>query len=193
MGWTGTHRPHGMSLRQYFQEYSLGDNYEILDFATVKRKTCYMLVKRKEHQKPDGTVVPEKIFAAVYLVTFSPKSYYNLSYKDLDETCGPSESECPERILKRLPPTEYEYAIAWRKRCWDNINRRKNAIKLMPGDIIKFGNTMRFTDGVHRDIFRVSRLKHGRPQFVDDVGYPVNLRRDSLISGNCMICLAGER
>lgn len=35
-------------------------------------------------------------------------------YKDMDETVGPNESECPAAILDELTATNSEYALAWR-------------------------------------------------------------------------------
>jgi hypothetical protein len=35
----------------------------------------------------------------------------------MDETMGPVESRCPERILDLLTPTDSEYANEWRARC----------------------------------------------------------------------------
>ena len=34
-------------------------------------------------------------------------------YKDMDETVGPNESECPAAILDELTETDSEYALAW--------------------------------------------------------------------------------
>lgn len=43
--------------------------------------------------------------------------------KDLPESMGPAASFCPERILERLSPTENEYALEWRERCREELER----------------------------------------------------------------------
>ena len=49
------------------------------------------------------------VFAAVCLVRYNPRDRegYIFGYKDMDETVGPNESDCPEAILDLLTQTEY--------------------------------------------------------------------------------------
>ncbi|MBP0960006.1 MAG: hypothetical protein J5992_07760 [Oscillospiraceae bacterium] len=70
------------------------------------------------------------VTAAVVLTSTDMKDWYNFSCKCMDETCGPGESECPKSILKLLTPTTYEYAKAWRKRCWDNLEKKNSPLSL---------------------------------------------------------------
>ena len=65
-------------------------------------------------------------FGVVFLTSVDMKDYYNFSYKDMDETCGPYQCECPKRILDLLSPTANEYALDWRSRCYENIEAKKN-------------------------------------------------------------------
>lgn len=86
---------------------------------------------------------PEKVnvFAAVTLTRVDNSNYYNFAYKDMDESCGPFESNCPKAILDLLTPTEYEYAVEWRKRCYENLKKKKdlNTLSNLPiGSIIKY-------------------------------------------------------
>ncbi len=61
---------------------------------------------------------------------------------------GPCEAECPERILRLLTPTTYEYAIAWRRRCDDNLQLRARPI--VDGMRIKLPAPITFTNGYTR-------------------------------------------
>jgi hypothetical protein len=54
----------------------------------------------------------------------------------MDETMGPCESSCPERILKLLTPTDSDYAKEWRARCQKNIDWRKTRPKIVEGSTI---------------------------------------------------------
>ena len=54
------------------------------------------------------------------------KDYYNFAYKPMDETMGPYCYDCPVSILKLLSDTDNDYALAWRQKCWDNHNQKKN-------------------------------------------------------------------
>lgn len=173
MGWTYTHRDKNQSLRQFF-ERSFWPRHEILDFATVNRSTCYILTKQKAYNH-FGFHYPEQLFCAVVLVRFPSKSYYNFGYKDMDESEGPNESQCPERILKAIepyPPVN-QWAFDWRQRCWDNIKNRRARLKFAVGDMIELKERVVFTDGVERGKFRVVNTKPLR--FADETGFRVRL------------------
>lgn len=179
MGTTGTHRPEGQPISEWLKDSFDEQYYEVLDVAIVKRNTAYILMKKKARVK-FGFFVPERLFAMVVLLTYAPKSYYNIYYKDMDESMGPYYYECPERILKALdnsPPINRD-AWEWRQKCWNTIQRRKSVPKFKVGDIIEFKRSMLFNDGVERGRFTVSRSKPLR--FVDDTGYWVRLRQAAI-------------
>lgn len=60
------------------------------------------------------------VFAGVILTSIENGEW---GYKAMDETSGPYECAAPRSILKLLSPTSNEYALDWRKRCWDNLNQ----------------------------------------------------------------------
>ena len=68
----------------------------------------------------------ECITAVVCLTSTNNKSYYNFAYKDMDETMGPYKFDCPKTILDLLPPTDNEYALAWRNACRENLAKKKD-------------------------------------------------------------------
>jgi hypothetical protein len=132
MGWTSLNKPRYQSTVEYFCDKLTSDNLSVLDITFVNRREIYAAVKIHSTQE---------VIALIYLVQFS-KGYHNLSYKDMDETMGPSVSNCPERILKLLTPTDRPHALEWRKRCMNRINRRKNNPKLQRGMVIRFKNKL---------------------------------------------------
>lgn len=99
----------------------------------------------------------KEVVALVCLLQFSPndRAGYNFGYKDMDETCGPNECDCPERILKLLTPTDHEYAKKWRERCWENIRKRKTRPRLKKGMVIEFTKSIAFNNGVEESVFTV--------------------------------------
>lgn len=82
----------------------------------------------------------ECVTAAVCLTSTNNKDYYNFAYKDMDESMGPYKYDCPKGILELLSPTENEYALEWRKQCYENLKAKRNPNsfnKLPVGTIIK--------------------------------------------------------
>ena len=76
------------------------------------------------------------VFAVIYLTAGADRSdpYFNFGYKDMDETMGPGYCDCPKSILDLLTPTESEWANEWRKRCRENLEKKKkgNWLKELP-------------------------------------------------------------
>ena len=103
--------------------------------SSMVGSTYYAAVK--SFNKTNGY---ERIWAAICLTSTNMKDYFNFAYKDMDETCGPCYNDCPKGILDMLSPTENEYALAWRKQCYENLKAKKNHNgfnKLPVGTIIK--------------------------------------------------------
>lgn len=160
MGWTTTYKAKSESAKEYIEKNLLKWNspkytYTVLDGGVVKFRTYYGAV-----DKVDNETGERQVFAVVILLSYHKDGYYNFGYKDMDETCGPSQAECPERILKLLTPTESKYANDWRNRCWENINSRKNKPKIEVGNILRYGD---------KD-YKVTKIL-GRRGFMVDDGY----------------------
>ncbi|MGH6766402.1 MAG: DUF6927 domain-containing protein, partial [Bradyrhizobium sp.] len=67
-------------------------------------------------------------------------------------------SECPERILNLLTPTDSSYAIEWRARCRENAAARRALSRKpspRPGQTIVFDQPLSFSDGRSLDRFEV--------------------------------------
>lgn len=65
------------------------------------------------------------VFAAVVLTEDGDKDY-NFGYKDMDETVGPIECDCPKSILRELGETDSLLANDWRIRCWKKIEKKRD-------------------------------------------------------------------
>ena len=126
-------------------------------FANFNR-TYYAAV---EHIRPDGERV---VWAAVFIGNFTGKGAFG--YKDMDETCGPNESECPARILDLLTPTTSEWALSWRQRCRDNLAAKK-------AKTLRDGARVILVDGVTyggHSVFTARKTPHGWRFQIGDSG-----------------------
>ncbi len=140
MGWTTTYKPKSEPVLDFFVRQGVlrwsDDNphtYRVLDSAIVHFRTFYAAVEQVDKQTGE-----RQVWAAVILLSHNPGDGHNFGWKDMDESMGPCEAQCPERILKLLTPTEYEYAKDWRARCWANIEKRKARRRLPVGTILKY-------------------------------------------------------
>ena len=126
---------------------------KVLDSACVGNRVYYAAAQTIENERA-GEVV-----AIVCLVRWNPraKDELHFGYKDMDETWGPCEDSCPERILRLLTPTTNESALDWRRRCLARLRTRSR--KLEDGMRIKLATTVTFTDGHVGDEFVV--VKNG--------------------------------
>lgn len=166
MGWTGTKR-HGQPIKEFLRgEVDCVNDFgswKVLDIAIVKFRTAYMAVELIKKNKDTGVLDPEtrRVVAFVFLLQYTPRALdgYDIYYKPMDETVGPYEVNCPERILKLLTPTvpSENYAQEWREKCWANVKKRA-AFKLVKGATIHT-KPIYFTDGSCRELFRVESVR----------------------------------
>jgi hypothetical protein len=164
MGWTGTGRQNGQSDLAYFrQEFRHGvhtpghGTFEVLAAAT-KNGTCYMACRRTPEGGPPGPV-----FAVVALIhRQGPGRIF--TYKDIEETCGPCEAECPERIMALLDPLpDCGHPVAtscgicwardWRSRCQARLTARRTSPRVRVGQTFRLRYALRFADGQILDTF----------------------------------------
>jgi len=154
---TYTHKDSSLSIKDFFnQEFGFASDrrtVKLLDCAVVNFREAYLAF-----EDLDRATGKREVFAVVCLLDYKPNDYYNFGYKDMEESEGPYYYNCPERILRLLTPTTNEYALKWRKKCWERIESLKSMPKLTQGDIIEFQKPMPFSDGTEQ-----SRL-----QLVDD-------------------------
>jgi len=90
--------------------------------------------------RPDGVEVDR--FIELDLIRSDRN--FGAGYKDMDESCGPVEVNCPLRLLDLVPePKDSQYAKAWRARVREHHDsrRKQEAIRkdLKAGDKLKLG------------------------------------------------------
>ena len=121
-------------------------------------------------QKTNNNTKESEVFAVVVLTSVESNKFFNLSYKDMDETEHPFYYDCPESILKLLTPTDNENANIWREKCRKRNKDKKVLAKYepiiltvkapllsghKPGDRVKlhwdgWGRNWFYTDSVYR-------------------------------------------
>jgi hypothetical protein len=122
--------------------------FEVLKSSMVG-STYYAAVKRTKFATETEPEI-SSVFAAICLTSTNVKDYYNFAYKDMDESCGPYQCDCPKSILDLLTPTESEFANEWRKQCYENIAAKKNPNSL---GRLPVGSKIKYTlpyDTTHR-------------------------------------------
>ena len=124
-----------------WDDHKVIGKFEVLK-SYVVGSTYYAAIKRTKFAT-ETEIETSEVFAVIVLTSVNNKDYYNFAYKDMDETMGPYQYNCPKSILDLLPPTDNEYAIAWRNKCYEVLKERKNPNTLgnLPiGSEIKYVN-----------------------------------------------------
>ena len=132
MGWTSYYIDGKLDRKAECDKVYNGESdkyiWKVLKSAMVG-STYYAAVEKKE--KATGKY---KVFAGVCLTQFEKGWFY---YKDMDESVGPGEHQCPNSILDLLTEPEYEYGKEWRERCRE-YNAKPKIGKLPIGTEIEF-------------------------------------------------------
>ena len=61
-----------------------------------------------------------KVWCAICLTKVKDGEFY---CKDMDETMGPLYYDCPKSILNLLSETDNKYALKWRQKCREKLNK----------------------------------------------------------------------
>lgn len=163
MGWLFYRIPEGRSRKAECDSVinCASDNgtWEVLKSAMVG-STYYAAVRKT----PKDGAAPY-VFAAIFLTKGGSRGDdMNFGYKDMDESVGPCESQCPVGILDMLTPLaagDKSYAADWRARCRANLEKKKNKPKV--GDMIVLAEPLKFTDGNMLDTFILEEgVRRGR-------------------------------
>ena len=193
MGWTSYHATHyknGKVDRKaecdaYFTE-GLNEGFYRLEKSTMIGSVYYAAVtglKRYNGEKQED--VPENeqhTFGVVFLTSVDSKNYYNFSYKDMDETCGPFCYDCPESILKLLSPTTSEFALKWRAGCRKHRKLRKALNDLPVGSVIEFERV----DGTKRYVKHAPAFQFKKPFWYNPEGHSY-IPNKNIPDGYCVI------
>ena len=118
----------------YFMEGLNQGYYDVLKSSMVG-SVYYAAVKslQRYSKDDDGNEIivdiptnEQQVFGAVFLTSTNNKDHLNFSYKDMDESYGPCYYDCPKGILDLLTPTNNEYAINWRAKCREQLEKKRN-------------------------------------------------------------------
>ena len=143
MGWSylGHERPKGVSVREYLLQMMGADRERVIACSVVGNKVAYMAFRAR-----DSAGEMTRVVALVFLVE---ERDHDFGWKCIDETMGPVETECPEKILKLLTPLEENegYAEEWRRKCWERIEKRKARPTFRVGDVVTFEEDIEFVGG----------------------------------------------
>jgi hypothetical protein len=147
-------------------------SYRVLRSSLVQMRRYYDAVERVEKLSGERSVS-----AVVCLVNYNTreKEGYIFGYKDMDESMGPCDHDCPAAILDLLTPTDSEWANAWRQKC------RARLAKARPraGQTLVLAQPLTFTDGaIHARFLVVERTVRNRKRlaFRGDNGVFYHLR-----------------
>lgn len=163
MGWTSKHAQfykNGKVDRKAECDALFGEGYEVIKSAMVG-STYYAAIRttrrlaRDENGKmmtdenghgiyEDISLFEQPVWAAIFLTSTKvyDDPYFNFSYKDLDETMGPCECDCPVSILDLLTEPYNKWASDWREKCRARAKAKKegNWLSNLP-----IGAQVRFT------------------------------------------------
>jgi hypothetical protein len=130
------------------------------------------------------------VFAAVILISNTEKDGFG--YKDQDESMGPNECACPQRIMRLLSPIadlpHAGYAAQWRAQvaAWhaDQRTCRQRRRTLHIGSTVTLPAEVRFSSGVTARSFRVAHFRRRTPIFepLDRPGFFCCLHSAILVS-----------
>lgn len=111
MGWSGTCLPFVRTRQQLFEK-DIRPNFlgQVIDYA-IKGSVIYVAVRQPDNGKVEACVV----------LTRKEGAWWYTKY--IDEGMGPREARCPLRILRLLSPTDHEWALEWRQRCYKQFKR----------------------------------------------------------------------
>ena len=193
MGWTSYHATHyknGKVNRKaecdaYFTE-GLNEGFYRLEKSTMIGSVYYAAVtglkRYNEGKKEDVPKDEQHTFGVVFLTSVDSKDYYNFSYKDMDETCGPFCYDCPESILKLLSPTTSEFAQKWRNGCRKHRKLRKALNDLPVGSVIEFERV----DGTKRYVKHAPAFQFKKPFWYNPEGHSY-IPNKNIPDGYCVI------
>ena len=90
--------------------------------------------------------------------------------------------QLPRENPQAAHPTSSEYALEWRKRCWERIERRKLLPRLRKGDLVEFSEPIEFSDG--SKVRRLRVLNSRKLLFEKPDGYGFFKLRKSTLENN---------
>jgi hypothetical protein len=196
MGWTFTHKPHGMTAAEFIKRDTL--NWQHIEneaerpviVAETRGTGCVAFAVRyplaaleaqpKIAEYLRASLVPDAdgsiTLAELFLTRRARDPGFEFGYKEVSETMGPVDV-VPPSFLKHLSAIadETSYAAAWRERCVAEAKAKATAkaaaAKIVEGVRIRFAEPIRFTGGAeHSEFIAVSIQRRYRTALVFRAG-----------------------
>ena len=140
-----------------------GRIWEVIDTA-IRGTVVYVAIRLTENGE-------SRVFAEVNLTRFEKDGY--LMVKQMSESTGPCERNCPKHILDKLTPTDSVWANKWREDCRKNLQKHelaklplgtKLSIHKPDGDVIveicKYRNRRAYIDWENRIRYPAQNVKY---------------------------------
>jgi hypothetical protein len=165
MGWLYQYDPVENPVAYLAEKYNCG-TLQVLAAARVG-STVYMAIRSTEKAS-----AASHVFAAVILISNTRK--HGFGYKDMDESMGPCQCDCPARIMRLLTPIadlpNPGYAADWRARVAERKNekhrQRARRQSLRIGSIVTLPSPVNFAGGFTANTFRVVDFWRRTPVFL---------------------------
>ena len=176
MGWTTNYKPKGEPVLDFFNRAGVltwGDDtpnkYRVIDSAVVKFNTFYAAIEQTHKETGE-----RHVWAAVILIQHYPKDVHNFGWKEMSEADGPFASECPERILKLLTPTDSNGANDWRAA--GPMSRPKTRKNLPDGTVLRYRDREYTIDNEGRGPVK------NRTWVTDEIGQAWLMKRSQILT-----------
>jgi hypothetical protein len=144
-------------------------------------------------------------FVTAIVILISNTRRHGFGYKDMDESMGPYECACPDRLMRLLSPVadlpHPGYAAEWRARVAAHHQAaaalQAKRARLRPGSIVTLERAVSFRDGTTATAFRLCYLQRRTPVFepVDRPGFLCRLRAATIAGATITLpadALAGD-
>lgn len=150
MGSTSLHRRTGMSDKEFYVKHVFDEDIELLAWNSTRgfHSEFYAAIRRVGETDVNAVVIKQ---------AWASRSYYNFSYKVMDEIESPYYYGASESVLNALTPTDNPNAFEWRRNVRTILDQISRARSLPVGTVIQFHNAVKFANGVITDIFRVGK------------------------------------
>jgi len=134
MGWLFGHSTKKELVEHLLKQH--GEHVELIDHSLTGNKLWLLFNHKVE---PFGRFIVLCLLQGMRSTGYDPCRW---GYKDIDETMGPYETGCPERLLAQSTSQEPN-AVAWRAKCREARAKKTSRAKwlktLKPGDKVRWG------------------------------------------------------
>ena len=173
MGWYGSTKKYGETTKEFLLREYNSEKYPIIEIAIKNFTTAYILMQNKE---------TEEIFACVYLLRYERDdcNRKEIMVKTMDEFCHPYYYDIPEKMFWKLTPTMNDAGgrLHWRQEVLKRIEKKREIkkMKIGQGSVIRFKESIHFTDGFENDTFKIDKMfkKFVFRNFNSSIGYRIS-------------------